>query len=236
VKYIPAKFILGKRSAIGFALYDNILLYNTKIFSSPPTSWNVLFDPAYKGKVALPPIEWGNGIMLLQTIARLTGSSLTKNPDAVWAKVEQLKPQVKFFLSDFAQTSQLFESGDLALTVLQPPVFKKYMDAGAPLAPDWNLPYWGVGVLSTAAIKNHPASDALVNAFLNKIISAPVLKPLATKYLYGVTATNVKPPASASQWASSGSARLSKTFTIDFPAFVKDGADWAKRWHSIFGG
>ena len=235
LKFIPSKFILGKRSAVGFAIYDNILLYNTKIFSSPPKSWNVLFDPKYKGKVALPPIEWGNGIMLLQTIARLSGTTLTKNPDKVWAKVAQLKPQVKLFLSDFAQVAQLFESKDLALTVLQPPVFKKYMDAGAPIAPDWNLPYWGVGALSMAAVKKHPASDELVNAFMNKVLSNSVLKPLGTKYLYGVTASNVRPPASAARWASFGNARLKKTFTIDFSAFVKFGADWATRWHSIFG-
>lgn len=235
LKYIPSKFILGGKSAVGFAIYDNILLYNTKLFSSPPTSWDVLFDPKYAGKVALPPIEWGNGIMLLQTIARMTGANLATNPDKVFAKVAQLKPQVKLFLSDFAQVSQLFESGDLALTVLQPPVFKKYMDAGAPIAPDWNLPYWGVGALSMAAVKNHHASNALVNAFMNKVLSSSVLAPLASKYLYGVTASNVHPPASAARWASFGKARLSKTFTIDFPAYVKYGADWTTRWHSIFG-
>ena len=75
LKYIPSKFVLAKRSAVDFAIYDNILLYNTKIFASPPTSWSVLFDPKYAGKVALPPMEWGNGIMLLQTIARLEGTS-----------------------------------------------------------------------------------------------------------------------------------------------------------------
>jgi putative spermidine/putrescine transport system substrate-binding protein len=235
LKYVPQKFILGKRSAVGFAIYDNILLYNTKIFKTPPTSWNVLFDPQYAGKVALPPIEWGNGIMLLQSIARLTGTTLAKNPDKVFAKVEQLKPQVKLFLSDFAQVAQLFESKDLALTVLQPPVFKKYMDAGAPIAPDWKLPYWGVGALSMAAVKKHPASNQLVNAFMSKVLSKQVLAPLASKYLYGVTASNVHPPASAARWASFGNARLKKTFTIDFPAFVKDGPDWTQRWHSIFG-
>jgi putative spermidine/putrescine transport system substrate-binding protein len=235
LKFIPPKFILGNKTGIGFAIYDNILLYNTKLFSSPPKSWDVLFDPQYAGKVALPPIEWGNGILLLQTVARLEGTTITKNPDKVWAKVAELKPQVKLMLSDFAQATQLFQAGDLALTILQPPVFKKYIDAGAPMAPDWSLPYWGVAALTVAAVKHHRASDALVNAFLNKVTSAQVLKPLATKYLYGVTASNVRPPASAARWASSGNARLRKTFTIDFNAFTKYGSQWSQKWHSIFG-
>ena len=81
---------------------------------------------------------------------------------------------------------------------------------------------------------DHPASDELVSAFLNKLLSASVLEPLANDYLYGVTLPSVTPSPEAQEWASSGD-RLSKTFTLDFDLVEEQGDEWAKRWNSIFG-
>ncbi len=47
--------------AVGIGLVATGLMYNTKVFKekgwAPPTSWNDLKDPKYKGQLVIPPIK-----------------------------------------------------------------------------------------------------------------------------------------------------------------------------------
>ncbi len=47
----------------------NVLMYNTKDFTTAPTSWCVLYDPKYKGKVTVPdnPIQIADAALYLKT-------------------------------------------------------------------------------------------------------------------------------------------------------------------------
>jgi Bacterial extracellular solute-binding protein len=53
----PRFFVEGK--GVGFFTYVTGLAYNTEIVKTPPTSWKDLWDPKYKGKIAIPPAGAG---------------------------------------------------------------------------------------------------------------------------------------------------------------------------------
>ena len=44
----------GKPYGVTFAWGPNVLIYNTQKVEPAPQSWNVLFDPQYTGRIALP--------------------------------------------------------------------------------------------------------------------------------------------------------------------------------------
>ncbi len=47
----------------------NVLMYNTKIFKTAPTSWSVLYDQKYKGQITVPdnPIQIADAALYLET-------------------------------------------------------------------------------------------------------------------------------------------------------------------------
>ncbi|MBE9180111.1 extracellular solute-binding protein [Oculatella sp. LEGE 06141] len=44
----------GKPYGVTFAWGPNVLVYNSEQVSTPPTSWDVLFDPEYAGQITIP--------------------------------------------------------------------------------------------------------------------------------------------------------------------------------------
>ncbi len=70
-----AKLPGGRASGLGIIATG--LMYNTKVFKengwAPPTSWNDLKDPKYKGKVVMPPLNNGYGLLTVVMLARLHG-------------------------------------------------------------------------------------------------------------------------------------------------------------------
>lgn len=72
----PNARMVGDKS-VGIAFIATGLAYNKEIFAKngwkAPTSWNDLTDPKYKGKVVIPPITNGYGLLTLVMMAKLNG-------------------------------------------------------------------------------------------------------------------------------------------------------------------
>ena len=70
-----------------------VLVYRAGIFAAPPTSWEVLFEPRFRGKLALYP--GGNGFY---PIAQLLGggdvADIPAKMDACWSFFSRLRPQI----------------------------------------------------------------------------------------------------------------------------------------------
>jgi putative spermidine/putrescine transport system substrate-binding protein len=77
----PNARMIGDKS-VGIAYIATGLAYNKDIFAKngwpAPTSWQDLTDPKYKGKVVIPPITNGYGLLTLVMMARLSGGSEAK--------------------------------------------------------------------------------------------------------------------------------------------------------------
>jgi putative spermidine/putrescine transport system substrate-binding protein len=60
--------INGVHYGISLQWGPNVLMYNTKDFSSAPTSWNVIYDSKYKGEVTVPdnPIQIADAAVYLK--------------------------------------------------------------------------------------------------------------------------------------------------------------------------
>jgi len=98
--------INGIHYGISLQWGPNVLMYNTTKFAVPPTSWGVLYDPAYTGLITVPdnPIQIADAALYLMT---LTPSLGIKDPyeltqkqfDAAVALLKKQRPLVKKYWS-----------------------------------------------------------------------------------------------------------------------------------------
>jgi spermidine/putrescine transport system substrate-binding protein len=89
------------------------LAVNTNDFTTPPTSLQVMWDPAFKGKVSIRD----DGLEAVQFAAMATGQNLNDitDLDAVKAKLTELMPQITTFWSSENDWNQYMAAGDFAV-------------------------------------------------------------------------------------------------------------------------
>ncbi|MBD2460330.1 ABC transporter substrate-binding protein [Oscillatoria sp. FACHB-1407] len=123
----------GKPYGVTFAWGPNVLVYNTDEVKSAPTSWDVLFDPAYAGKISLP-----DNPMTIADVALWLGKSdpydLTDADLAeVKAKLLELRPSVRKFWTTAGELANLFQSGEVVLAHAWPLTYTQLSNEGFPI-------------------------------------------------------------------------------------------------------
>lgn len=117
----PTYQLNGKTWAVSQDWGVNPFVYNTKVFKTPPKSWDVMWDPKYKGKLAM----WGDYSLVYigaselgydknpKQLFNLSSSQLT----AIKNKMLQLKPQIRKVWSTGGDVIQLFANGEVVGTL-----------------------------------------------------------------------------------------------------------------------
>ncbi|MFJ6292521.1 ABC transporter substrate-binding protein [Streptomyces griseoviridis] len=78
----------------GLTLDSLSILYNSKAVKKAPTSWNDLWDPAHKGKLALP-IADTRGVALIVALEKILGADYKKDIDPAIDRLKTLAPSVE---------------------------------------------------------------------------------------------------------------------------------------------
>ncbi len=124
----------GQPYGVTFAWGPNVLVYNRDAVEPPPTSWQVLADPAYAGKISLP-----DNPMTIADVALWLGK-----PDpydlstADLAEVKQtlleLRPNIRKFWTTAGELANLFQSGEIVMAHAWPLTYTQLSAAGFPAA------------------------------------------------------------------------------------------------------
>jgi putative spermidine/putrescine transport system substrate-binding protein len=137
----PYNTINGVHYGISLQWGPNTLLYNTKKFVNPPTSWSVIYDPANKGLVTVPdnPIQIADAALYLMKTKSSLGIKdpyeLTKPQfDAAVALLKQQQPLIKKYWSLATDEITLFQNGDVTVGAAWPFQTIQLKLAGAPVA------------------------------------------------------------------------------------------------------
>jgi putative spermidine/putrescine transport system substrate-binding protein len=113
----------------------NVLIYNTKKFPTAPTSWAVLYDPKYKGKITVPnnPIQIADPA--LQFFGQQDPYAISQQTlDQVKQKLQQQRPLVRKYWALATDFEQLFKSGDAIVGAGWPLMTNDLKKAGLPVA------------------------------------------------------------------------------------------------------
>jgi len=174
----------------------NTLLYSTKQFPNPPTSWSVIYDPQYKGLITIPdnPIQIADAALYLSKKQPSLGIKdpyelKQKQFDAVVNLLKQQQPLVKKYWAAIPDEEDLFKSGDAVVGAAWPIMTSDLKAAGAPVAdtiPQEGATGW-VDTWMLATKAPHPNCAYL----WDKWVSTPKVQAMQA-LSYGETPVNTK--------------------------------------------
>jgi putative spermidine/putrescine transport system substrate-binding protein/spermidine/putrescine transport system substrate-binding protein len=160
----------GKPYGVTFAWGPNVLVYNTKAVKTAPASWDILYDPAYAGKIALP-----DNPMTIADVALWLGKSDPYNlTEADLAEVKdkllELRPSIRKFWTTAGELANLFQSGEVVLAHAWPLTYTQLHDAGFPIgsvSPKGKLTGWTDSWMISKKSPNPDAAYAWIDFILS---------------------------------------------------------------------
>jgi putative spermidine/putrescine transport system substrate-binding protein len=137
----PFNTINGKHYGTSYEFGPNVLLYNTNDFSTPPTSWSVLYNKKYQGKITVPdnPIQIADAALYLSKTQPSLGITdpyeLTQPQfNATVALLKQQQPLIKKYWGLASQEISLFQSNTTIVGAAWPYQTNTLKAAHAPVA------------------------------------------------------------------------------------------------------
>lgn len=104
------------------------ILYNKNVVKEPPTSWSVLWDPAYRGRI----VAFDNDLRLIALAARLNGGD-ERNPNAGFRALSENARNFRALVDSNNALKNLLISGDAPIAPWFSSVADVWIKEGAPL-------------------------------------------------------------------------------------------------------
>ena len=185
---LPLVRVLGQVYGVPFMWGPDPLIYDTTVFANPPDSWNVLWDPKYKGKISV----WDD-LSTVYMAAQVLGydkpdrSQLYNLSDeqleAVKKKLLELKPNVRKMWATGGDLTNLFQNHEVVASMgwpLNTVELKKVNFPVGETIPKENTTGWIDHLMITAGSEN----KELAYQFLEYMIEAETQKKVTdvTRY------------------------------------------------------
>lgn len=170
-KFVSPDFNVADGFSAGMIDAMNTIFFNTDKQKNAPTAWADLWDPANKGRIAIPPITWNNGVRMVVTAAQIaTGKPLKEAQyeiEAGIAQLAKLKQNNVRVYSDAPQALQLLQSGEIPLVPFYLAFAAPLMAKGAPIAPATVLKEGKQGEIVGFNMPTNAKNVALANEYIN---------------------------------------------------------------------
>src|ERR1700689_1793913 len=192
---LPLVRVKGQVFGVPFMWGPDPLIYDTTVFAQAPDSWNVLWDPEYKGKISV----WDD-LSTVYMAAQVLGydkpdpSQLYNMSDeqleAVKKKLLELKPNVRKMWSTGGELTNLFQNHEVVAAMGWPLMtnqLRKVNFPGGETIPKENTTGWIDHLMVTSGSEN----KELAHEFLEYMIEAQIPKKITD----GPGYTPATPPA-----------------------------------------
>ncbi len=219
---------------LGYFLWSDGLIYNTKTYATAPKSYKILWDAENKGKIILPPPENLAALELVIIAARIAGGDAA-NPDKGFELLAKLKDQVLAISQNASQMADLFRSNAAnASAVFSPLVFADFIPN-----PEYNMSGtydleegFFVDLQFMVSPKGHPGDSEVVNALMNHALDPAVQGKMAEEVWYGPVNQKaaLSDKAKASPYVPSPEVIKDKTVRVDADFLASVREDWIRRY------
>jgi putative spermidine/putrescine transport system substrate-binding protein len=210
--------------------FDNlVLIYNTELVPSAPTSWSALWDEQYAGKVVLtaPPDIQGLGLTIITN--QMEGADYTQTIDPAIARLAELAPRVLTFDPQPEQYT-IVTNGDGALAV--------GWNARAQLYADQSdgrlgvvLPEEGsIFQKNTINLVNGAANAPAAQAFINCALGADAQRAFSEAMFYAPVNSTVELSEEVLARTASSPELVEKMIPVDWAFIGEVRDDWLDRW------
>lgn len=112
------KYPDGRVAGIGAVAWYITLVTNTKAYPEAPTSWAALWDPANKDKLGLLALVSNSFLLEVTATTFMGGTAALDTEDGqlkAFAKLSEVKPNVRLWYRDEAQFEQALKSGEIPM-------------------------------------------------------------------------------------------------------------------------
>lgn len=203
------------------------IIYNKETVTTPPTSWNDLFDPKYEGRVTIGDVSGTSGWQFLAALNQMEGGTL----DDITPGIEKVKPLAKSSVLLYSQADQvvaLFERGEIDMAVWYPDRAGVAAANGLPLAAAY--PKEGaVGIRPTVSIPKGTGQEELAHKFIDTVLDAENQKCFSERQFIGAVNKNVTLSDEVSAIVPVGEA-LDNMLFLDPNDMATRLPEWTRRW------
>jgi putative spermidine/putrescine transport system substrate-binding protein len=180
----------GDRRFVGFSYAATLIAYNPRETRTKPASWRDLWNPDYRGRIALGDISATSGQHFLIAAARLNGGSID-NLEPGFQAIRELKPHVMTFYTQADQVIPLIQRGDIAIAVWFSDRTAVAANSGVPVAAVF--PSEGaIGIQPSFAIPTGAHHKALAEQYIDLALSVEAQACVAQRQFLGPTNRKVE--------------------------------------------
>lgn len=203
------------------------ILYDTKTFSTPPTSWSEFWNPKWAGKVNLTAPPSLLGLAFTAAACTLEGEDYTKSIEKGIAKIKQLAPSVQTFAPNPDEYQNII-TGQTVIGVGQNGRGQYYAEQSGN---KMGLAFPKEGTMyqiNTVNLVEGAPNKAVATAFINYTLSDAAQIAFASKLFYAPS-TDAKVPADVAKRivATDGSQKI-LPWDLAFVASIRD--PWTEVW------
>lgn len=223
---------MGSDKAIGVGFVATGFAYSTDMFEQegwePPKSWMELADPKYDQLLSIPPISNTYGLHTLVMMARLNGGSETDIDPGFETLVEEVAPKVLVFEPSSGKMSELFQNGEIALSIWGSGRVKALADTGFPV--EFAYPEEGAVALMVAAcpVVESDVPEA-ARAFIDYLLQPDIQVRLAETNGFGPTNRKTVLPEEL-QTLPYGPDKIENMVAVDWNVINPLREEWTQRW------
>lgn len=176
--------------AVAFSQDNLAILYNTDKIKQPPTSWNDLTDPKYKGKIAAK-LGDTRGVILLPILDKLKGTDYKTSIDPAIAMLKEIAPNVSTW-EPAPDCYAVIQSGEVDLSICWNGRAQYLHDTqGGKIAVA--APKEGsIGQTNTVGLVEGSHNAEAAQLFINYALGAEAQATFAEKSFYGPVNSKVK--------------------------------------------
>ena len=212
---------------VAFELSSTAIVYDPKAITTPPTSWNDLFDPKYKNRMALGDITGTSGLHFLLAVNRMR-SGTAENLDPGFKALKELVPSAVTLYTQADQLISLFQRGEIVIAPWYPDRAGNAMDKGLSLAVAY--PKEGaVGIKPVLVIPKGTANPELALQYVDTVLSQGAQTCFTEKQYASPVNTKVQLNDKVSKIVATGD-NYRNLYFPDPETVAKNLPEWQKRW------
>ena len=207
------------------------ITYNPEKIKTPPTSWNDIWKPEYKGRVGITNLNSTLGTGWLVEIARMRGGD-EANVDAGFKAIEELKPNLAAVASNPGALATLYQQGQIDIGPGNFNAIQILKARGVPV--EFVAPKEGAIAFKTTMhiVKNSPNKELaakLIDAALSPEVQA---KLMDSPYLIVPTNTKVKMAGEIAKVLATDHADMKAKFKFqDWKRINAQRAGWIEKFN-----
>ncbi|MDD3252347.1 MAG: ABC transporter substrate-binding protein [Lachnospiraceae bacterium] len=231
--YDNAKAPFGEQYGPAYTFNRLGIVYDKATCPIEITSWADLWNPELAGAIAIPDITTTSGPLFYYSVAQMDGLTPGKDDDAIFAKMEELKPNVMKTYTSANDTITMLNQGEISAAVLL-----DFSYTAAKSASDdyvWVDPTEGsYSGYNTINIIKGCKNKELAEAFVNFYISKEVQLAEAVDGVDSPVRTDVELTPEQAANFTYGKEMIDNLMLPDWAVINANKADWTTKWNELY--